>query len=93
MCPEPLKLTGRHQDTLRQIFIHPLSHNVEWHAVVSLLHEVGAVDERDDGKIAVTAGGQTVVLPRPRNKDLDADELVEVRHFLETLGYQAAGRK
>jgi hypothetical protein len=93
MCPEPSNLTGRHRDTLRQIFTHPLSHNVEWRAVVSLLREVAVVDERDDGKFAVTAGGKTVVLTRPRNKDVDADELVEVRHLLETLGYQAEGGK
>jgi hypothetical protein len=93
MCPEASNLSGRHQDTLRQIFTHPLSHNVEWRAVISLLREVGAVDERDDGKFAVTAAGQTVILTRPRNKDVDADELVDVRHFLETLGYQAQGRK
>jgi hypothetical protein len=91
MSPEPLKLTGRHQDTLRQIFAHPLSHNVEWHAVVALLHEVASVDERHDGKVAVTANEKTVVLERPRNKDIDADELVEVRNFLKTLGYGAQG--
>ena len=88
MSAEPTKLTARHQDTLRQIFTHPLSHNVEWHAVVSLLREVGAVDERDDGRVRVTAGGRTIVLSRPRRKDLEAGELVEVRHLLETLGYK-----
>jgi hypothetical protein len=48
MSPEPMKLTGRHQDTLRQIFTHPLSHNVEWQAVLSLLQEVSAVEERHE---------------------------------------------
>ena len=88
MSPESPKLSGRHQDTLRQIFAHPLSHNVEWHAVASLLREVSTVEERDDGKIAVKAGDDTVVLGRPRHKDLDADELVEVRHLLESLGFK-----
>jgi len=89
MSPDPPKLTARHNDTLRQIFAHPLSHNVEWRAVVALLHEVGDLDERDDGKVAVTSGEKTVVLTRPHDKDLGADELVEVRSFLSSLGYRA----
>jgi hypothetical protein len=84
---ERSNLSGRHQDTLRQIFAHPLSHNVEWHSVVALLHEVATVAEGPDGKVEVAVGDQKVVLARPRNKDLDADELVSVRHLLESLGY------
>jgi len=91
MSPDPPKLTARHNDTLRQIFTHPLSHNVEWRAVVALLHEVGELDERDDGKFAVTSGEKTLVLVRPHGKDLGADELVEVRNFLSSLGYGADG--
>jgi len=90
MPPGPPKLTAHHSDTLRQIFAHPLSHNVEWHAVVSLLHEIGQVDEREEGRLAVTAGDRTVVLARPRHRDLGAEELVELRHFLESVGYGAA---
>lgn len=79
--------SGRHQDTLRQIFTHPLSHNVEWHAVVALLREVAQVKEGDGDRLEVTTGDQTVVLRKSHNKDLDADELVAVRHLLESLGY------
>ena len=40
---EPMHLSNHHRNTLRQIFQHPVSHNVEWHAVVSLLEAVGSV--------------------------------------------------
>ena len=33
--PEPEHLSNHHRNTLRQIFQHPASHNIEWHAVVS----------------------------------------------------------
>jgi hypothetical protein len=34
--PEQEHLDHRHRDTLHQIFQHPTSHNIEWHAVLSL---------------------------------------------------------
>ena len=49
-------LSGRHRDTLRQIFEHPVSHNIEWHAVVSLLEAVGTVTRRHDHKVEVSVG-------------------------------------
>lgn len=87
MSSQPHKLTGRHRDTVRHVFAHPLSHNVEWHAVLALLHEVADVTEGDDGTVEVHAGGQQVVLKRPHDKDLEPDDLLVVRHFLESLGY------
>ena len=41
--PEPAHLNNHHRNTLRQIFQHPVSHNIEWHAVVSLLEAIGSV--------------------------------------------------
>ena len=54
--PAPEHLNGRHRDTLRQIFEHPTSHNIEWHAVTDLLETVGTVSVRHDGKVAVKLG-------------------------------------
>ena len=39
--PEPVHLSNHHRNTLRQIFQHPVSHNIEWRAVVSLLDAAG----------------------------------------------------
>ena len=47
-------LNNHHRNTLRQLFQHPVSHNIEWHAVVSLLEAVGSVVEHHDGVVAVT---------------------------------------
>lgn len=89
MPPEAVKLSARHQETVRRIFARPLSHNVEWHDVVALLHQLGNVREGRDGRIEVTIGGKTFGLARPRGKDVDTDQLVELRHLLEELGFQA----
>ena len=53
---EPVHLNNHHRNTLRQILQHPAGHNIEWHAVVSLLEAVGSVTEHRDGKVATTLG-------------------------------------
>ncbi len=63
--PQPEHLNNRHRDTLRQIFRHPVSHNVEWRAVLSLLEAVGTVTVRHDGKVAVTIGPDREFLDPP----------------------------
>lgn len=58
---EPVHLDNRHRDTVAKILRHPTSHNVEWHAVLSLLRDVGQVDERHDGRLEVMVGGETEI--------------------------------
>ena len=42
--PEPPHLNNpHHRQTRLQTFQHPVSHNIEWHAVLSLLEAVGSV--------------------------------------------------
>ena len=86
--PEPEHLSNHHRTTLRQIFQHPVSHNIEWHAVVSLLEAVGSVEQRG-GKVAVTIGSQTEYLDPPAHKDIDAQAVVDLRRLLSSAGYGA----
>jgi hypothetical protein len=88
---EPVRLSGRHRDTVREILRHPVSHNIEWQAVVQLLEEVGTVVERHDGKFAVTLGGETEVFERPRQKDIDTQQVVDLRRMLIKAGYGSEG--
>ena len=70
----PEHLNNRHRDTLRQIFGHPVSHNIEWRAVLSLLEAVGTVSVRHNGKVAVTIGPERgVPRPAPRQGHRRAD--------------------
>jgi hypothetical protein len=81
-------LSGRHRDTLAQIFAHPVSHNIEWHAVVSLLEAVGTVTTHHDHKVEVTVGDGQAFIDPPSGKDIDPQTVVDLRHMLAEAGYQ-----
>ena len=83
-------LDSRHRDTLRHIFEHPTSHNIEWHAVISLLEAVGTVTVRHDGKVAVKLGSELEFLEPPAGKDVDDQMVVDLRRMLSGAGYRPA---
>jgi hypothetical protein len=85
--PTPEHLDGRHRDTLRQIFQHPTSHNIEWRAVTSLLEAIGTVTVRHDGKLAVKLGDELEFLEPPVGKDLDDQLVNDLRRMLTSAGY------
>jgi hypothetical protein len=85
--PESEHLDNRHRNTLHEIFAHPVSHNVEWHAVLSLLDAVGTTEVRHDGKVVVKVGSQEAFLDPPAHKDIDAQMVVDLRHMLTEAGY------
>jgi hypothetical protein len=79
-----LAISGSHLRTYEKLFQHPLSHNLEWHEVRTMLGELGQLTEESNGHIAVARNGHSLVLHRPHSKDItDIHELMEIRHFLE----------
>ena len=84
---EPTHLSNHHRNTLRQLFQHPVSHNIEWRAVVSLLEAVGSVVERHEAMVAVTVGSQTEFFDPPAHKDIDTQAVVDLRRMLSAAGY------
>lgn len=85
--PEPEHLDNRHRDTLRQIFAHPASHNIEWRAVMSLVEAVGTADVHRDGKVAVQIGTERAFLEPPEGKDIDVQMVLDLRRMLSMAGY------
>lgn len=85
--PQPEHLDNHHRDTLRKIFQHPASHNIDWRAVMSLLEAVGTVTVRHDGKVAVTVGPELRFLEPPIRKDVDEQMIVDLRRMLAKAGY------
>ena len=86
MSTDQPHLSGRHEEALRHVFSHPMSHNVEWRELRALLTEVGTVKETHGGNLEVEAAGERLVLNRPRGKDVGPHDLESARHFLEALG-------
>jgi hypothetical protein len=87
--PEPTHLSNHHRDTLNKVLEHPVSHNIEWGAVVSLLQAVGSVERAHDGRLVVTVGGETQTFQRPKDKDIDAQQVVDLRRMLTNAGYRS----
>lgn len=80
----PPSLSGSHLRTYEKIFQHPVSHNLEWRELRSLLSHMGQVTEESNGHLDVTRNGHNLVLRRAQSKDLaDIDELMAVRRFLQ----------
>jgi hypothetical protein len=84
---EPEHLSGHHRDTLLQIFQSKTNHNVEWHDVISLLEAVGSIEEQHDDMFLFRLGQETEVLRRPSEKDIDGQQLVDLRRILTSAGY------
>jgi hypothetical protein len=75
-----------HRATLERIFSHPASGNIEWRQVRSLLEAVASVTEEHNGNLRVTLGNETEVLRRPHGKDIDEQQIVDLRRMLKRGG-------
>ncbi len=84
--PESPHLDNHHRNTLRQIFEHPVSHNIEWHAVTSLFDAIGTVTVHG-GKVTITVGAERQIFDHPSGKDVDAQMVVDLRRMLTAAGY------
>jgi hypothetical protein len=87
LTPEPEHLNNHHRNTLRQLFQHPVSHNIGWPAVLSLLESVGSVTEQPHGKLVVVIGSETEYFDPPVHKDIDTQTVVNLRRMLSSAGY------
>jgi len=82
-------LSDTHQSAYDALFRQPLPRDVQWRDVSSMLGGMAGAEavQENSGTLKVTRNGRTLVLHRPRGKDLaDAKELAQVRNFLERSG-------
>jgi hypothetical protein len=87
----PADLNNHHRDTLRKIFAHPTSANVEWREVLSLLEAVGTVSEEHNGKFKVAVGPESEIVQAPKHKDVDKQMIVDLRRMLSGAGFSPDG--
>lgn len=83
---ENIKLNGHHRATVEKIFQHPVSHNIQWHDVLSLLQSVGEVVEGHGQRYKVTLGTETETLEAPSEHDIDEQMVVDLRRMLKNVG-------
>jgi hypothetical protein len=80
------KLDGHHRATVKKIFQHPVSHNIEWHDVLSLLEGVAEVTKKHDGKFKVKLGPEIETLEAPKGSDIDEQMVIDLRRMLKGAG-------
>jgi hypothetical protein len=85
---EGRELDGHHRATVEKIFTHPVSHNIQWHDVLSLLERVAAVTEEHDGRYKVTLGAETETFDAPRHHDVDEQQVIDLRRMLKRAGIE-----
>jgi hypothetical protein len=88
----PEGLNNHQRDTLAHIFRHPSGSNIEWHSVLSLLNAVATVTETHKGNVRVTLGDETETFDPTHEKDIDADQLANLRRLLRGAGYGPEGQ-
>jgi hypothetical protein len=72
--------------TLEAIFHHPVPHNLSWMDTLRLLTHLGSAEEKADGKYSLTIEGRHIIFHKPHNKNLEAREVTELRHYLAAAG-------
>lgn len=86
---ETHKLNAHHRATVQKIFQYPVSHNIQWHDVASLLRAVGEVTEEHDGRLKVVLGPETETLDVPAHHDINEQMVVDLRRMLKGAGITA----
>ncbi|MBU0567836.1 type II toxin-antitoxin system HicA family toxin [bacterium] len=79
----------RHQKTLELIFSRPVSGNVKWRDVVSLLEALGGeVDEsRQGSRVGILLNGNVVIQHKPHpSSNMDKGAVASLRIFLMDCG-------
>lgn len=86
----PPRLTSHHRVTLEHIMSHPASRNVTWRDALSLLDQAGTVEHEANGMITVTVGAETESFDPETTKDLDVQNVVDLRRMLAGAGFLEA---
>ena len=78
----------KHQKTLEAIFAHPVSSNIQWRDIESLLIELGAeISEREGSRVLIRLFGERRVFHRPHpSPNTDKGAIASLRDWLHDHG-------
>lgn len=79
---------SQHEKTLDELFRDPVPATIEWRAVESLLHALGAeISEGAGSRVRVSLNGVRAVLHRPHpEKEIGKKMVRSIREFLSNAG-------
>ncbi len=78
----------KHQKTLELLFNHPISANVRWSEIETLLLELGAqIEEREGSRVLIRLFGERRVFHRPHPSPMtDKGAVASLRDWLNDNG-------
>jgi hypothetical protein len=79
----PTALNRHNQEAYETVFRHPAAHNLEWRSLIAMFDELGDLQSEPNGKYKFSHNGQILTF-EVRGKDVEIEELMRVRHFLES---------
>lgn len=81
-------MNKRHRRILDTIFAQPISGNIKWREVESLLKTLGAtLTERAGSRVSVSLNDRIIVLHRPHpSPNIDKGAVRDLRKFLQSAG-------
>ncbi|MFN5998545.1 MAG: hypothetical protein ACK47C_15130 [Paracoccaceae bacterium] len=85
------ELSAADQRVLARIFQHPLSHNLSWREMLALIASLGSVSHARDGDVVLRVGRIESRFRPTHDKDLSAEAVMALRHFLTRAGWGEAG--
>lgn len=81
-------MKAKHRKTLQLIFKHPVSSNVKWKDVITMLENIGAeFEEREGSLVAIFLNDDIQIQHRPHpSPSMDKGAVAALRKFLESNG-------
>lgn len=80
----------RHRKVLHALFAHPVSANINFKDVMHVFEVLGAeVDNKSGNRVGVKLNGHSPAFSHAQHS-LPAEELAQIRKFLETCGIDPA---
>lgn len=80
-------ISGTHLRAPEKVFQHPLTHNLTLREVKHLFEAIGTAEVQHNSDLMLRIGDEHLSLKAGRGKDLDATEVMSVRHLLVRAGY------
>ncbi len=77
---------GRSAKTLEALYAHPIPANLHWTDVLTLIRRFGSIEHQRHGHLHVGIAGHGLTLKHTNAKQVDKDQIIQLRDFLKGLG-------